>query len=279
MRFLPSLKPLVAKARDFPFRLKASDFARFESARASDHKVLSIEKSIRSNIDRPTFEALPIFEDIAHVCGFFIVRPAYEHIDRSASETIITIAGVTRLSANELDEIIFDPWAFCEWPTAAVEETSAPVKPTADPAVANPTQAAATRRLLIVEDDHTSRVLLSALTRKYGESQAVENGQEAVTVFQQAIETRHPFDVIFLDIMLPGMDGIAVLEALRRLEQLLRIAPENKARVLMTTSLSDYQHFHTAFASACDSYLVKPITSVGLERQMTRLGMAPMQLQ
>jgi two-component system chemotaxis response regulator CheY len=279
MRFLPSVKPLVAKPREFPFSLSASEFAQFEKARADDRRVVCIEKSIRTNVDRDTFTNLPIFEDTARICDFVVVRPAFDHIDRSSNETIITITGATRLSADELDEVIFDSWAFCEWPTSACKRTTTPLWTTATPKVANAPENATPRRLLIVEDDHTSRVLLTSLTRKYGESQVVENGNEAVSVFQQAIEAGHPFSVMFLDIMLPGMDGIAVLEAVRRLEQLLRIAPEQRVRVIMTTSLSDYQHFHTAFASACDSYLVKPVTSAGLARQLTRLGIEPLQLQ
>jgi two-component system chemotaxis response regulator CheY len=276
MRFLPSVKPLLAKPRDFPFSLSASEFAQFEKARADDCRVLCIEKSIRTSVGRETFASLPIFEDMARVCDFFVVRPAFDHIDRSSNETIITITGVTRFAADELNEIMFDSWDFCEWPISAIKKTTTPIRTTDTPVGANAPENAAPRRLLVVEDDHTSRVLLTSLTRKYGESQVVENGNEAVSVFQQALEAGQPFNVLFLDIMLPGMDGIAVLEAVRRLEQLLRIGPERKVKVIMTTSLSDYHHFHTAFASTCDSYLVKPVTCAGLARQLTRLGIEPL---
>jgi two-component system chemotaxis response regulator CheY len=69
-------------------------------------------------------------------------------------------------------------------------------------------------RILIVEDDFGSRRLMQKLVSDYGQCDVVVDGEEAVEAFRLAWEENSPYDVIFLDIMLPKMDG---QEALRRI--------------------------------------------------------------
>ena len=67
------------------------------------------------------------------------------------------------------------------------------------------------RRVLVVEDDERSRRLLTDVLAWHGyEVEAAESGEEAL----RATALR-PADAALLDIQLPGMDGFALLAALR----------------------------------------------------------------
>ncbi len=66
-------------------------------------------------------------------------------------------------------------------------------------------------QILIVDDDANNRaVLFDALCDEPYELQEAENGQQAIELARSSLP-----DLILLDIMMPGMDGIAVLRALR----------------------------------------------------------------
>jgi two-component system copper resistance phosphate regulon response regulator CusR len=66
--------------------------------------------------------------------------------------------------------------------------------------------------ILIVEDDGRTALLLKrGLDREGHVATIAENGIEGV-----AFASARPYDVIVLDVMLPGMDGFAVARALRK---------------------------------------------------------------
>ena len=69
---------------------------------------------------------------------------------------------------------------------------------------------AASGHILVVDDDRAFRVSTSALLRQDGyEVTAVGDGQEAVAALRQ-----QRFDLMLLDLRLPGMDGLRIVEAL-----------------------------------------------------------------
>ena len=66
-------------------------------------------------------------------------------------------------------------------------------------------------RFLIVDDDPSLRSALAEILRRDGyRADAVESGEECIEKVG-----RRSYDVIMLDVWLPGMDGLATLEKLR----------------------------------------------------------------
>ena len=70
-------------------------------------------------------------------------------------------------------------------------------------------------RILLAEDDFTSRLLLQTFLSRYGECHIAVNGREAVAAFRLALEQGQRYDLICMDIMMPEMDGG---EAVREIE-------------------------------------------------------------
>jgi two-component system response regulator AtoC len=74
--------------------------------------------------------------------------------------------------------------------------------------------AAQTRRLLIVDDDPGVRDLVASLAARLGyDIEAVESGEEAL----EAFGARRP-DLVTLDVVLPGIDGVETLKALKAID-------------------------------------------------------------
>jgi two-component system chemotaxis response regulator CheY len=128
-------------------------------------------------------------------------------------------------------------------------------------------------KTLIVEDDFTSRLLLQAILSPYGECHIAVNGREAIQAFQLANKEGHRYDLVCLDIMMPEMDGHAVLKDLRAAEEAQGILLGAGAKVIMTTALADSNNVFSAFRETCDGYQFKPIDKAKLLGQLASLGL------
>jgi len=126
-------------------------------------------------------------------------------------------------------------------------------------------------KALVVDDDVTSRLILQQLLLAYGPCDIVRSGKEALAALQAA--ERDPYDLICLDIMMPEMDGHAVLKAIRASEKAMGRTPDKAARIIMTTALSDGENVVSAIREQCDAYLVKPIGKNKLHAELRGLGL------
>ncbi len=115
-------------------------------------------------------------------------------------------------------------------------------------------------RILVVEDDiQLARQVGSALTEAGHDSVIVHNGERAL---DKAKET--PFDLIVLDIILPGMDGFDILRHLR--------SQHMASRVLMLTARGEVKDRVTGLQLGADDYLPKPFVMRELVARVNALG-------
>lgn len=128
-------------------------------------------------------------------------------------------------------------------------------------------------RILIVEDDPTSRFILQRFISPYGDINTAEDGNAALEAFQAAHQQGKPYDLIFLDIMLPKMDGQNVLINIRQMEHEKGIGGREGVKIIMTTALDDHQNILGAFNEQCEAYLVKPIDKDKLIKQLKALNL------
>jgi two-component system chemotaxis response regulator CheY len=129
-------------------------------------------------------------------------------------------------------------------------------------------------RILIVEDDFISRRILKEILSEFGECTVVVDGAEAVQEFTLAIGDGKPYDIIFLDIMLPNVDGLEALKQIRDYERSRGTLPSGEVKVVMTTALDDPRTVVDAYYQrGADSYLVKPITRARLVHELKKTGL------
>ncbi len=126
-------------------------------------------------------------------------------------------------------------------------------------------------RILIAEDDLVSRKFLFKFLSRYGECDLVVDGLEALDAFLMSIKENKPYDLVCLDIMMPKVDGVKVLKAIRDLETQKGILPEKRSKVIMTTALAETQFVQNAFEIGCDAYAAKPIDITKLTEVLQKL--------
>lgn len=127
-------------------------------------------------------------------------------------------------------------------------------------------------RILIVEDEYISRVLLSEILSVYGTCHTAINGEEAVEMMENSFKTDERFDLVCLDIMMPEMDGQEVLCRIRELEGERNIHGMDATKIIMTTALSDSGNIMQAFANGrCEAYLTKPLNKEKLIQHLREM--------
>ena len=128
-------------------------------------------------------------------------------------------------------------------------------------------------KILIVDDDFTSRKILLKYLSECGQCDIAVNGKEAVEVFKGALEENESYDLICLDIMMPEMNGQEVLKEIRQFEKQKEIYDLDGVKVIMTSALDDSDNIKTAFREQCEGYLVKPIDKQKLIQKMESLDL------
>ena len=129
-------------------------------------------------------------------------------------------------------------------------------------------------RVLVVDDDPASRFVLAGHLAGLAECTLCASGPEAVTAVARAIEADAPFDVVFLDIIMPRMDGHETLIRIREAEQNAGLCADRRARAVMVTSMDDEANTMTAlFDGQVAAYLVKPPNRSELLGKLTALGL------
>jgi two-component system chemotaxis response regulator CheY len=114
-------------------------------------------------------------------------------------------------------------------------------------------------RVLIVEDDFVSRKFMAKLLSEYGSVDVVVDGLEALDAYLLAMKDNQPYDLICLDIMMPKVDGVKVLKAIRDYETSKGMLPEKRVKVIMTTALQESQMVKQSFEIGCEAFASKPI--------------------
>jgi two-component system chemotaxis response regulator CheY len=114
-------------------------------------------------------------------------------------------------------------------------------------------------RVLLVEDNFASRLLLQTFLSRYGECHIAVNGREAVEAFQAALERGQSYDLVCMDIMMPEMDGREAVRRIRAMEEARGILSTYGTKIIMTTAVDDIKDVVLCFKELCDAYLVKPI--------------------
>jgi len=105
-----------------------------------------------------------------------------------------------------------------------------------------------TKRILIVEDERTLAMgIRDALIHAGFDAEVAYDGDSGL----EMASSGH-FDLVVLDLMLPGRNGLELLKGLRQ--------HDHKIRVLMLTALSEESHILQCFEAGADDYMSKPFS-------------------
>ncbi|MBU1376700.1 MAG: response regulator [Alphaproteobacteria bacterium] len=112
-------------------------------------------------------------------------------------------------------------------------------------------------RVLLAEDHPTNqRVVQLILTGVGADLVTVDDGLQAVAAFEA-----QTFDIVLMDMQMPGMDGLAATRAIRRLEA---ARGDTHTPVVMLSANAMAEHQAAAVAAGADLHVAKPITAASL---------------
>ena len=122
--------------------------------------------------------------------------------------------------------------------------------------------------LLVVDDNEMNRSLIQIQLKRQGYTVSVaESGPQALNM----LEEKH-YDLVLLDIMMPGMNGLEVLEVIRRKHTMLNLP------VIMVTADDLQESIIDAMQRGANDYLIKPlnmpVTIARIKSQLTSKDLA-----
>jgi DNA-binding response OmpR family regulator len=117
------------------------------------------------------------------------------------------------------------------------------------------------KKILLVDDSSTV-LMMEQMILSHGryELRTARDGEEAVA----RARTELP-DLILLDVVMPKMNGLDALAAIRATEETKHIP------VIMVTTRSEAQSMETGFARGCNDYVTKPVNSTELLAKVRNL--------
>jgi two-component system chemotaxis response regulator CheY len=264
------------------FPLSREVVEKIQKAENDKYVIYQIEKMVKSELSEENLKKLPVYEDIEEV-GFHITTyPPYKEIDRRAEEAVIKILFASNEDPKELFYTIFDPFRPVDTGSVQttmpqdVEEKEQPkTKPISkkNKVKPAPSKPAGELDILIVEDDFVTRHLEVTLLGEYGKCDVAVNGAEAVAAFERRMLNNNPYDLVLLDILIPEMDGHAVLQRLRETEEEHGIKGLDRSKVVIVSNLQDMDNITRSFRGQSDSYIIKPVNKDKISRELKRVGL------
>ncbi|CCO23799.1 PAS domain S-box protein [Maridesulfovibrio hydrothermalis] len=117
-------------------------------------------------------------------------------------------------------------------------------------------------KVLVAEDSKMNQILLRKIFEKNGLSDylIVENGKYAVDAFTQS----HDFDIIFMDIQMPVMDGFEATRAIRKLH--------SPVRIVALTANSGEEYWEQCRECGMDSRITKPFNVDDLLDELSKIA-------
>ncbi|HBE94586.1 MAG TPA: hypothetical protein DDW80_03950 [Desulfovibrio sp.] len=124
-------------------------------------------------------------------------------------------------------------------------------------------------RFLVVDDDERVALLLSKKLAAYGECVLAGSGEDALARFAECYDAGQPFQAVFMDIKMPGMDGHEVVRRMRELESRRGKNPLESFKLVMISAFSDPKNVcQSFFQGQADAFVAKADIKDSLVREL-----------
>ncbi len=127
-------------------------------------------------------------------------------------------------------------------------------------------------KTLIVDDDFICRAKMTAVMESFGECRTAEDAHAAIGLYNESLNRGVPFDVVTLDIAMPGMDGKELLHAIREIQVNRGEKGEREPKIIMVTGHPDRDNLVASFRAGCDDFIVKPVSMEIMVQKLVKLG-------
>jgi len=116
--------------------------------------------------------------------------------------------------------------------------------------------------ILVAEDNTVNQKVAASMLKRMGHQPTlVANGNEAVKKWSET-----PFDLILMDVQMPGVDGFEAARRIRNQE----LAAETRTPIIAMTARAMSGDRERCIAAGMDDYVSKPVTMEALKRALAR---------
>lgn len=127
-------------------------------------------------------------------------------------------------------------------------------------------------RVLVVDDDYVCRTKSEAMLSSCTDCDTASDGETALAMFEKAHEESVPYDLITMDIDMPGMCGQEVVQKIREWEGRQKTYKKgDEVKILMVTVRADPESIVVSFRDGCEWYVIKPLTKEKLQDAFAKL--------
>jgi PAS domain S-box-containing protein len=126
--------------------------------------------------------------------------------------------------------------------------------------------------ILVAEDNEINALLMRSLLTRLGHHAVIAtNGRAALESWLAARSAGTPYDLILMDLQMPGLDGIAAAKRIRSSEA---AEPGRRTPILALTANSLIEDRYACFEAGMDGFLIKPLDREKLEEALAALAAA-----
>lgn len=127
------------------------------------------------------------------------------------------------------------------------------------------------KRALIVDDNATNRKVLKHMLSAWDvSSEETPDGESALNAMEGAIEKSKPFDLVFMDVQMPVLDGLAATKEIRNSELKIKDIP-----IIAMTAYAMMGDREKCLDVGMDDYISKPIDPQDLSRVLNKWASKP----
>jgi len=214
------------------------------------------------DLDVPELAAFPLIHHLAGLPG----RPprllgmAFEPQTRAKSSVEFELLLKPVCPSNLLDHLRRPPR-----PVGAIGGNDGPG---ADPSMGAPAGRTAPSVLVADDDPVNRRVVRNFLERLGCIVTTVSDGSEALTCYEA-----NRFDIVFLDLMMPGMDGFGVTRTIREQEAAAPAnSPKRRQPIVALTAKAMAGDAEASLAGGFDAHLTKPVSEQSFRETLERFA-------
>jgi PAS domain S-box-containing protein len=127
--------------------------------------------------------------------------------------------------------------------------------------------------VLVAEDNEINALLMRSLLTRLGHQVVIAiNGEEALESWLAARSAGTPYDLVLMDVQMPGLDGI---EATKRIRASEAAGSGRRTPILALTANTLVEDRYACFEAGMDGFLVKPLDREKLAEALAGLGASP----
>jgi len=232
--------------------LTGTEAAAADRAAATGQCLYRIEKLFGPGLDRETFEGHMIYDDIRESGTLVKVEPTWEDYIQAQGDVVVKFLFLSPRPHDVLSQLFFDPLIDLTPGGGGGEEPRDELP----------------FRILVIEDNHLTAVVLDRALSPQGEVTVAEDGAVGLKAFQDAHGQGRPFDAVLLDLEMPGLGGHEVLRLLREDEDRRGIQGLDRCLVFMNTGNRDLGTVRASFRLQADGYFVKPLALDQIKKKL-----------